>query len=261
MLFAHGGLVAQDSAIQRLAETRASLLRNNVYPISFVWNTDYWTTLTNILKDAIGRRTSGGVIDAAKDFMLDRLDDALEPVARTFSGKAAWDEMKENALAATTTADGGARIVLGHLAQLLKDDPKIEIHIVAHSAGAIYHARLLQLLTGTDAGGHGLKVKTCTLWAPACTMALFKETYLPAIHSGAIANFALFTLNDRAERDDHCANIYHKSLLYLVSTHSRIVSASPAFGQMANRSSAWRSSFAPTGRSRVCSPTARPTGS
>ena len=27
----------------------------------------------------------------------------------------------------------------------------------------------------------------------------------------------MFTLNDHAERDDNCANIYHKSLLYLVS--------------------------------------------
>ena len=32
-----------------------------------------------------------------------------------------------------------------------------------------------------------------------------------------IERFALFTLDDRTERDDHCADIYHKSLLYLVS--------------------------------------------
>jgi hypothetical protein len=33
----------------------------------------------------------------------------------------------------------------------------------------------------------------------------------------AIREFALYTLNDSAERDDHCARIYNKSLLYLVS--------------------------------------------
>ncbi len=38
--------------------------------------------------------------------MLDRLDDALEPLARVLSGKAAWDEMKENALAATQNTKG-----------------------------------------------------------------------------------------------------------------------------------------------------------
>jgi hypothetical protein len=32
-----------------------------------------------------------------------------------------------------------------------------------------------------------------------------------------VRNFAVFTLTDKAERDDTCANIYHKSLLYLVS--------------------------------------------
>jgi hypothetical protein len=32
-----------------------------------------------------------------------------------------------------------------------------------------------------------------------------------------INRFALFTLKDQAERDDNCAQIYHKSLLYLVS--------------------------------------------
>jgi hypothetical protein len=55
------------------------------------------------------------------------------------------------------------------------------------------------------------------LWAPACTVALFKEHYLPAIKKKRIKRFGMFTLSDKAEQDDQCANIYHKSLLYLVS--------------------------------------------
>ena len=39
----------------------------------------------------------------------------------------------------------------------------------------------------------------------------------------AIARFALFTLSDDVERDDNCANIYHKSLLYLISDASSYV--------------------------------------
>jgi len=65
--------------------------------------------------------------------------------------------------------------------------------------------------------GLGIPIRTCTLWAPACTIDLFNATYRPLIASGAIERFALFTLTDDAERDDNCANIYHKSLLYLVS--------------------------------------------
>ncbi len=192
LLFAHGGLVSEESAIQRLAENRASLLANEIYPISFVWKSDFWTTIGNILRDALSRRTSGGVLDSAKDFMLDRLDDALEPLGRTLTGKAEWDEMKENALAATTAAAGGARLALDHVAAAVAADPNIELHILAHSAGAIFHGPLVQLLTAKGAikGGAmkgriglGLQIKTCTLWAPACTVDLFKETYMPAIQS------------------------------------------------------------------------------
>jgi hypothetical protein len=65
--------------------------------------------------------------------------------------------------------------------------------------------------------GLGLKIASCTLWAPACTIELFKECYLPSIKNETIGRFALFTLTDQAEKDDHCAHIYNKSLLYLVS--------------------------------------------
>jgi hypothetical protein len=40
---------------------------------------------------------------------------------------------------------------------------------------------------------------------------------LPALRNKTVGSFVLFTLKDGAEQDDDCANIYHKSLLYLVS--------------------------------------------
>lgn len=48
-------------------------------------------------------------------------------------------------------------------------------------------------------------------------MDLFKTIYEPLIQAGTIKAFDLYTLDDATERDDHCANIYNKSLLYLVS--------------------------------------------
>ena len=50
-----------------------------------------------------------------------------------------------------------------------------------------------------------------------CIRDSFKDCYLPAISAGKVGKFALFTLTDKAEQDDNCASIYHKSLLYLVS--------------------------------------------
>jgi phage terminase Nu1 subunit (DNA packaging protein) len=227
LLYAHGGLVSEKAAVQRLAEYRPALLEAEVYPVSFVWYSDAWTTITNVLQDAFRRRRPEGFLDDAKDFMLDRLDDALEPIARAVTGKLQWDEMKENARLATESKTGGARLALKYIAELAaeyKDD--FEIHIIGHSAGSIFHAPLIELLTSQGkiksgklkgTSGFGLRVKTCTLWAPACTIELFKESYLPAIQNKQLEKFALFVLTDEAERDDNCANIYHKSLLYLVS--------------------------------------------
>jgi hypothetical protein len=225
LLYAHGGLVGESAAVQRIAEYRPPLLAAEVYPLAFIWHSDYWTTITNILRDAMRRRRPEGILDATKDFLLDRLDDAMEPLARMLTGQAAWDEMKRNALGASAPG-GGARLVLQHVVTLLKRFPDLEIHLVAHSAGAILQAPIVQLLTGKGViasgpmageAGLGLEVSTCTLWAPACTTALFKAAYMPAIADGTLGKFAVFVLEDQIERDDNCADIYHKSLLYLVS--------------------------------------------
>lgn len=217
VLYSHGGLVKQNDALSRVAAVRAAALAAECYPLAFIWKSDYWSTLKNMLKDATQQRRPEGFIDDTKDFMLDRLDDALEPLARALTGKISWDEMKENALLATMSATGGARIVANEIAKLVKGDMDVEIHIVGHSAGSIFHAPLIQYLTGKGTKGLGLEIKTCTLWAPACTMQLFKDSYLPAIKAGSIENLALFALTDKAEQDDNCARIYNKSLLYLVS--------------------------------------------
>src|SRR5205085_8818459 len=69
----------------------------------------------------------------------------------------------------------------------------------------------------TRADGLGVPVSTVALWAPACTIDFFRRDYEPSIRNGTIAAFTLFTLTDEAEQEDNCANIYNKSLLYLVS--------------------------------------------
>lgn len=215
LLYAHGGLVSEDAAVQRLDEYREAMLKAEVYPVSFVWHSDFWTTLTNIIQDAFRRKKPEGFLDAAKDFMLDRLDDTLEILARNIGGKSQWDEMKENAYSASGK-EGGARYVIRLLKKLNETMP-LEIHIVGHSAGSVFHAPLIDLITGDGKDNLILPIETCTLWAPACTTDLFKSHYLPAIKSGRIKKFSLFTLTDQAEQDDNCAKIYNKSLLYMVS--------------------------------------------
>ncbi len=243
LIYAHGGLVSERSAVQRVSEYRAALCDAEVYPVAFVWKTDFWSTLENILRDALHRRRPEGFIEKAKDFLLERLDDALEPLARTLGGKAQWAEMKENAMLATSADGRAGRLVLDELARLAASDPSVEIHLAGHSAGSIFLAPFVQLLTARgrvaegplrSRPGHALNVRTCTLWAPACTVALFKQCYLPALRAGNIESLALYNLTDDAERDDDCVGIYNKSLLYLVSNAFEETQRVPAVGK-ANR--------------------------
>ena len=224
LIYAHGGLVHEDGALQRVQDYRKAMLEAEVYPLAFVWKSDYWTTLTNALEDAQRRRKPEGFLDRSRDFLLNRLDDTLEPIARLGTGKLEWDEMKENAERATIAADGGARFAAHYIAELARNG--VEIHVAGHSAGSIFMGPLTRLLatSGAIAGtrlqgetGLGVPIKTCAMWAPACTLELFDDCYRPGIESGAIERFALFTLTDKAEQDDNCGGVYHKSLLYLVS--------------------------------------------
>jgi hypothetical protein len=224
VLYAHGGLVSEDSALQRVSDYRQPMLDAECYPLAFIWHSDAWSTLKDLLDDAADQRRPEGFLDASKDFMLDRLDDALEPLARGLGGLALWSEMKENAMAATVSPQGGARLALDELAKLAASDSSYEFHVIGHSAGSIFHAPVVQYLATKGAiaagpmqgqAGLGLKIASATLWAPAITTALFKESWLPAL--AGTARFAIFTLDDKSEQDDDCASIYHKSLLYLVS--------------------------------------------
>lgn len=211
LLYAHGGLVPESAALQYVASHREYALQAEVYPIAFIWRSDAWTTIRNILQDAMAKRKDEGLLDSTKDFMLDRLDDTLEVVARQLGGKALWDEMKENATLCAK-AGGAARWTAEHLVAAEKAGEIDEIHLVGHSAGSILLAPLTKYLTD-----EGLDIASLTLWAPACTMDLFKSAYKPLIDAGKVKAFDLFTLDDTTERDDNCANIYNKSLLYLVS--------------------------------------------
>jgi hypothetical protein len=227
VLYAHGGLVDEDSAVQRVVDYRRALLDAQCYPLAFVWHTDFWSVLGNILREALRRRRPEGALDASSDFLLDRLDDALEPLARTLGGKAEWDEMKENALLATRSPTGGARLLAQELAGLAAAQP-VELHVAAHSAGSILLAPLARLLASPPPDGLGLAIRSCTLWAPACSLALFEEYYAPLVGNG-VERFALFTLTEQAEQDDDCVRIYNKSLLHLISNAFEARARIPVF--------------------------------
>jgi hypothetical protein len=202
------------AAVDYVAKYKGIVVDNEVYPLAFIWQSDALTTFRNVLADAIRGRRDEGFLGDALDFMLDRLDDTLEPIVRRLGGKAAWDEMKENATLATTRRDGegAAKKAADHLIALRKAGAIDEIHLVGHSAGAIFLAPFATYLAQA-----GVTIDSLSLWAPACTMKVFEKSYRPLIDAGTIAAFDLYTMDDATEQADDCADIYHKSLLYLVS--------------------------------------------
>jgi hypothetical protein len=233
LIYAGGGLTSERDSVDRMSRIGAQLLHAQIYPLAFHWNSGLMSVMRTIVHAALVRLSPPPEEQApTKKFMHDRLDAALEPHVRDLAGKLFWDDVKAIGYRATKNAAGATRIMLKHLVRFLDANPDVEVHILAHSAGSVFLAPLVQLMTtpadqkienGPMKGrtGYGIDLATCTLWAPAVTMDLFKDSYLPAIEretgQSGIGRFALYTLTDEAEQRDCCVGEYSKSLLYLIS--------------------------------------------
>jgi hypothetical protein len=225
MMHAHGGLVGEKVALNYAHESYQWWLEHGVYPLYFIWETH----LFEILKQRLGM--ARGILGDARDRMF-------EATARAAGGKILWGDMKESArLASSIDAGGGeaggARIFAEALATLIKAKPggkDIAVHAVGHSAGAILHAHLLPVLMDQQIPIDGL-----AYLAPAIRIDLFKQMLLQPIIAQQIKSFAMFTMDEEAERDDDCVaplgiTLYGKSLLYLVSRAFETKRKTPILG-------------------------------
>lgn len=232
VIYAHGGLVNERSG---LATAEAQLnwwLNNEIYPVSFAWQSGAVETLVNHLEDMIrGKLPFGGLgFD-----LVEQADRFVEKFART-NLRWMWAEMKENAKAASASLpetvhwpqDGSTEEALSRLpgaslfarclgeyaAQL--QNGRLEVHLVGHSAGSIFTAHLLSRLEA-----EGIEVASLSWLAPAIRVDEFEQLVLPHLRSGQVKQFASFGLNEPQELNDVVGtgqlSIYQKSLLYLVS--------------------------------------------
>ncbi|MDJ0861013.1 MAG: C1 family peptidase [Gammaproteobacteria bacterium] len=208
MLYAHGGLNDEKESATRIASLLPYFLGNEVYPLHFMWETGFGDTLTGIIEDAFRRGPLRSWRDAMRDRFLDLIDEAIELGSRPL-GKPMWAQIKQNAESASRRR-GGAHHVAGRLADYARQN-RMELHLVGHSAGGVFHGHLVPVLLRL-----GLKIKTLTLFAPACSMELFETNLLAHLGRG-IDRITVFNLTDRAEQDDSVGPAYHKSLLYFVS--------------------------------------------
>lgn len=230
LFYAHGGLVSESSGLQIAAKHIDWWKRNDVYPIHFVWETGLFETIGQLLTRA-QQRTARAI---PRDLWDHTLDPLIEVGARALQGPRIWAGMKasaEHAVDEPGTGDpigGGARYVAGRLKAFCDAHRRgVELHAVGHSAGSILHSHFL-------ACAHELGVpafESAIFLAPAVRIDTFRDRLGARIgDGGAVRRVTLFTMQRDYERADDCANIYHKSLLYLVSNALETERGTPLLG-------------------------------
>lgn len=208
-VYAHGGLVSEDSAAQSASTWIAALYDAHIFPVFLMWETDLLHTIADRLEDAvkgIPRAAGAGFWSRAESWWNQRLE-------RLFAapGSLIWGEMKQNADAISGSPSAGA-VLLYETLQNAGADLPLRFHLVGHSAGSIVHSWLID-----RAVRQGMTIDSVSFMAPAVTNALFVERALPHLRSGAVKRYQQFHLTDQAEEDDSSCGPYTRSLLYLVS--------------------------------------------
>lgn len=224
-LYAHGGLTGEGGAAHTAATWIPALYDQKIFPIFFMWETDWWSTLKNRLEDLWRGQPmpAGSFRENMKRFWDERLE-------RFFSapGSLLWTEMKQNAQAISASEESGAAQLYRafETAKLKKDH--VRLHLIGHSAGAILHCHLAKRMAQD-----GWQFGTVAFMAPAATTELFEATLLPLIQARKVDHYHQFHLSDSAERQDStCSALlgYSRSLLYLVSQSFEGQRKSPILG-------------------------------
>jgi hypothetical protein len=246
LLYAHGGLNAEEESVKRIQVMAPYFQANGIYPIFLTWRTGVLESLKGIFEDIQqGVEPTGAFRDVwriVKDTVGEARDRAVEVASQTAGVRAIWSQMKQNARAAhvirqpiagadgkVTQQDPTLVLLADALGSLRKRLPRLEVHMVGHSAGSILFGHLFDALRDRSVG-----VDSCTLYAPACTVQFALDHYEPAMTQGVLRkqDFHVELLSDERELGD-TVGPYGKSLLYLVSRALEDQHKTPILG-MAN---------------------------
>jgi hypothetical protein len=223
-IYAHGGLTSESDAAKTAANWIPAMYERQIFPVFLMWETDLWSTLKDIFADIQAKQplTTGGPLDTLKSWWNARLEKLL-----TVPGSGVWGEMKQNA-DAISSAPGCGGIKLYEASKqspYFKDQSKVRLHLIGHSAGAIVHSYIINRLKWN--------FETVNFMAPAVRTDVFKTNVVPAISSGKVKRYNQFGLTDEMEqKDPTCKPIlgYERSLLYLVSQSFEKGEVTPILG-------------------------------
>jgi N-acetylmuramidase-like protein/papain like protease len=213
-IYAHGGLTDENAAANTARAWVPHLYTNKIFPIFLMWETGAVDTLRNMFQDVTRGEAeltvAGGRWARIKEQFAEWKDQRLEALAR-FGGGRVWGEMKQNADALTGHAKAGVVQLFGLFNEKRASLPRIKLHLIGHSAGAIVHSYL-----GARAIKQDLDVASISLLAPAVTIERFDTLLGGHIARNGIRVF-IANLTDAAELSDDTCKPYGHSLLYLVS--------------------------------------------
>ena len=212
LFYAHGGLNSPKDSAGRVAAMKKTFKDNGIYPYHFMYDTGILEEIKDIVfrhKDAVESRAGG---------FTDWTDQMLEWAIR-IPGRALWREMKNGASLPFFPNGAGSRTLQIFLDELARDNGlDLTVHVAGHSTGGILLASLLEAMEDM---APELRLSSCSLLAPACSIDLFRSHYFPylveADDSFGIDRMRIFNLTRKQEKDDQVALVYRKSLLYLVS--------------------------------------------
>lgn len=232
LLYLHGGLNSESDAAKRIVAMRDVLLDNEIYPLHIMWESDVLSSIAGMFEDLFteaDKLAGGGFLEN----LTEAKDRVLELTLARFGGRL-WGEMKENAQLASEHSKGlGAMQLIAHHLDLARKGPPgqepvdWELHVVAHSAGSVFAAYAMRLLSGL-----GIPLKTVQFMAPAIRTDVFKDLLLADLVSKRIPLPSLYLLSDKLERGDSVGP-YGKSLLYLVSNAFERSRQAPLLGMKA----------------------------
>ncbi|HEX8443458.1 MAG TPA: caspase family protein [Allosphingosinicella sp.] len=203
LLYAHGGLVSENSALLGAFDQLKFWRANNVYPLFFIWETGLAETLKQLIFSA------RGLAAAPRGPVREWMDDRVEDAVRTLGADKIWSGMKRSAERASQPKGGSAYVAAKLPALAEKHGDDLQIHMAGHSAGSIFMTWMASVLPDAP------KIRSAHFLAPAINTARFKEGFAPALGS-KVEDLTLYTMIKARELADTVTPLYGKSLLYLI---------------------------------------------
>ncbi len=211
VLYAHGGLNDEADGVLRAGKMAKYFLDNGIYPIFLVWKTGILESLKNVLDNKVF-----GQSERAGNTFSDQISDPF--IENTIGATLAcwvWNGIK-NAATHANTGNGGLIQLANALQGLLMQEPRLQVHLMGHSAGSILLGGMLDALATRR-----VPIASAQLLAPACTIAFANRYWLPYVGNfdakAGTFPLSVHALHDTQEQADTELGVYRKSLLYLVA--------------------------------------------